>query len=134
MRNRNGQSRLPFLIRLNFDHHNLIAKHCYFKCSRSPDVDGIKIFDKDDQAVKHYSFILMFCNLVIFIKNFDSINIRRPWAPEITTFCSEVMMINIFNPIKGRRPWLPMLISCLFQQGLFSSWPLLFYPWSVLFR
>ena len=35
-------------------------------------------------------------------------------------------MIKIFNPIKSRRPWLPILISYLFQQGLFSSWPLLF--------
>ena len=25
----------------------------YFGCSRSSDVDGIKIFDKDDQATKH---------------------------------------------------------------------------------
>ena len=33
--------------------------------------------------------------MVIFIKNFDLINIRRPWAPEITMFCSEVMMIKI---------------------------------------
>ena len=24
-------------------------------CTRSPDVDGINIFDKDDQAAKHYS-------------------------------------------------------------------------------
>ena len=38
-----------------FDHHDLTAKHCYFVCTRSPDVDGIKIFDKDDQAAKHYS-------------------------------------------------------------------------------
>ena len=30
----------------------LTAKH-YFRCSRPPDVDGIKIFDKDDQATKH---------------------------------------------------------------------------------
>ena len=29
------------------------AKHCYFKCLRSPDVNAIKIFDKDDQAAKH---------------------------------------------------------------------------------
>ena len=40
-------------------------------------------------------------------------------------FCSEVM-IKIFSPIKSRRPWLPNSISHLFQQGLFSSWPLLF--------
>ena len=38
----------------NFCHDELTAKHCYFRCSRPPDVDGIKIFDKDDQATKHF--------------------------------------------------------------------------------
>ena len=37
----------------SFGHDELTAKHCYFKCSRPPDVDGIKTFDKDDQATKH---------------------------------------------------------------------------------
>ena len=37
----------------SFGHDELTAKHCYFRCSRPPDVDGIKIFDKDDQAAKH---------------------------------------------------------------------------------
>ena len=37
----------------SFDHDELTAKHCYFRSSRSPDVDGIKIFGKDDQAAKH---------------------------------------------------------------------------------
>ena len=37
----------------SFGHDDLTAKHCYFRCSRPPDVDGIKIFDKDDQAAKH---------------------------------------------------------------------------------
>ena len=37
--------------------HDLTPKH-YFRCSSPPDVDGIKIFDKDDQASKHCSFIL----------------------------------------------------------------------------
>ena len=93
---------------LNFDHHDLTAEHCYFRCSRSPDVDGIKIFDKDDQSTKHIyfgcsrspdvdgikillkitrpqiyvlqpgHFIKNFCGLVIFIKNFDPFNIMRP--------------------------------------------------------
>ena len=36
----------------SFGHDELTAKHCYFRCSRPPDVDGIKIFDKDDQAAK----------------------------------------------------------------------------------
>ena len=34
----------------SFGHDELTAKHCYFRCSRPPDVDGIKI---DDQAAKH---------------------------------------------------------------------------------
>ena len=36
-----------------------------------------------------------------------------------------------FIPIKSKRPWPPILISHLFQQGLFSSWLLLFYTWGV---
>ena len=62
----------------SFGHDELTAKYYYFRCSRPPDVDGIKIFDKDDQAANTVFFILMFCSLVIFIKNFDPINIRRP--------------------------------------------------------
>ena len=36
----------------SFGHDELTAKH-YFRCSRLPDVDGIKLFDKDDQATEH---------------------------------------------------------------------------------
>ena len=45
--------------------------------------------------------ILMFCSLIIFIKTFDPINIRRPWALEITMFCSDVIT-KTFVPIKSR--------------------------------
>ena len=62
----------------SFGHDELTAKHCYFRCSRPPDVDGINIFVKDDQATKYCFYIFMFCDLVIFIKNFDPINIKRP--------------------------------------------------------
>ena len=41
-----------------FEHDDLTAEHCYFRCSRFPDVDGIKFFVKDDQATKHSSFYL----------------------------------------------------------------------------
>ena len=41
--------------------------------------------------------ILMFCGMVIFTKNSDLINIRRPWAPNITMFCLELVMTKIFN-------------------------------------
>ena len=34
----------------SFGHDELTAKHCYFRCSRPPDVDGINIFDKDDDC------------------------------------------------------------------------------------
>ena len=37
----------------SFDHDELTAKLSQFRCSSSPDVDGIKIFDKDDQVAKH---------------------------------------------------------------------------------
>ena len=44
----------------SFGHDELTEKHYYFRCSKRPDVDGIKIFDKDDQAATHRSFILIF--------------------------------------------------------------------------
>ena len=37
----------------SFGYNELTAKLCYFRCSRPPDIDGIKIFDKGDQATKH---------------------------------------------------------------------------------
>ena len=86
-----------------FGHDELTAKHYYFGCSRPPDIDGIEIFHKDNQAIKHCSFIVMFCSLVIFIKHCDPINIRRPWATEVTMFCSEFIMTKTFKPIKTRR-------------------------------
>ena len=75
----NGWPMPPSFDRLeSFGHDELTAKHCYFRCSRPPDVDGIKFFDKDVTSLQNTVFILMFCGLVIFIKNFDPINIRRP--------------------------------------------------------
>ena len=42
---------LPGLDRFEyFGHDELTAKHCYFRYLRPLDVDGIKIFDEDDQA------------------------------------------------------------------------------------
>ena len=43
-----------------FDHDNLIAKHHYFRWSRPPDVDEIKIFDKHDHAGRKTWFLLSF--------------------------------------------------------------------------
>ena len=37
----------------SFGPGELTAKHCYFRCTVPPDFDGIKVFDKDDQAAKH---------------------------------------------------------------------------------
>ena len=64
----------------------------------------LKIFDKDNQAANIKIKRTMFCGLVIFIKKFEPINIRRPWASEIM-FCSEVITTKTFTPIKTRRPW-----------------------------
>ena len=50
----NGRSKPPGFDRFeSFGHDELTEKHCYFRCSELPDVDGIKIFDKDDQPAKH---------------------------------------------------------------------------------
>ena len=49
------------------------------------------------QATKYCSFCLMFSGLIIFIKNFDLINIRSPRAPKITMFCSKVTMTKILS-------------------------------------
>ena len=51
----NGQPMPPSFDRFeSCGHDELTVKHCYFSCSKPPDVDGIKMFDKDDQAAKHY--------------------------------------------------------------------------------
>ena len=50
----NGQPRSPCFDRFeSFGHDDLTAKRCYFRCSRLPHVDRIKMLDKDDQATKH---------------------------------------------------------------------------------
>ena len=69
---------------------------------KPPAVGEIKIFDNDDKAAKHSFSLKMFCSLqvVIIIKNFNFINSRRPWPPNL--------ILHLFHP------------------GLFSSWPLLF--------
>ena len=88
----NGWSKPPTFNRYKiFGHDNLSAKHCYFMCSMRHVVNGIKNFDKDDLAIKCYSFYIDVCDLVILIKNFDLINIRRSRAPEIM-FSNEVIM------------------------------------------
>ena len=53
----NGRPMPPGFDRFeSFDYDEFTEKHCYFGCSRPPDVNGIKIFDKDDQAAKQCSF------------------------------------------------------------------------------
>ena len=52
-----------------------------------------KVFAKDDQVAK---LSLMFYSLVIFVKTFVSINIRKPWEPKITLFYSDVIMVKAY--------------------------------------
>ena len=37
----------------SFDHDDFTVKHCYFGCSRLPDIDGMKFCDKDNQVLKY---------------------------------------------------------------------------------
>ena len=61
-------------------------------------------------------------------QKYDPINIRRPWAPEITMFCSEFIMTKTFKSIKTRRHWPPIWFHIFFSKVCFSSWPPLFTP------
>ena len=36
----------------SFGHDGLTVKHCYFRCSRPPDVAGIKFFDRDKDIIR----------------------------------------------------------------------------------
>ena len=75
--------------------------------------------------------ILVFCSLVIFIKKFDPINIRRPWAPAITMFCSEFIVTKTFTSIKARRPWPPIWFHTFLSKDCFSFYSP-FYTWGVV--
>ena len=55
----NGQPMPPdFDTFESFGHNKLTTKHCCFRCSRPPDVDGFKI-DKDDQTAKHQGLLVL---------------------------------------------------------------------------
>ena len=108
----------------SFSYGNLKAKHHHFRCSRPPVVDGIKTFDKSNLVIKHKTKRTTFCGLIIFIKNSDPINIRSPWVPEtmfqwghhdqnFLTYQKQEVLATHFN-------------FTSFQQGPFSTWPLLF--------
>ena len=115
----------------NFNHHDLTAKHCYLGAQGLLMLMNFAL-DKDDQATKHCSFILNVLRPGHFYQTSWSHQHQETLSTRNNNVCIEVMMIKIFNPIQSRRPWPPNSISHLFQQGLFSSWPLLFYTWGVL--
>ena len=69
----NGRPMPPGFDRLkSFGHDELTAKHCYFRCSRPPDVDGIMT---RPQNIKIINSVLWPGHLY---QKFDPINIRRP--------------------------------------------------------
>ena len=68
--------------------------------------------------------LLLLMELKVLIMMTRPQNITR----QVTVmFCGLVIIIKAFNSINSRRPWPPILISHLFQHGLFlNSWPQLF--------
>ena len=78
---------------------------------------GSKNFYTDDQATKHCSFCIMCCGLVILIKRFDPINIRRPWAPEIAMLYIEVIMSKTFCTYQKQGPWQPIWFYIFFNKA-----------------
>ena len=85
------------------------------------DVDGIKIFDKDDQAIKQCSVILMFCSLIIFIRYQKSWSYQHQEA--LSTWNSNVLQWDHhdqdFQTYQNQEALAAHLISHLFQQSLF---------------
>ena len=79
-------------------------------------VDRIKFLKKMARSQNIKIKRTLLCGLVIFIKNFDPINIKRSWGPEIIVLFSEVSMTKTFCSIKSRRHWSPNLISYFFQR------------------
>ena len=68
--------------------------------------------------------LLLLMELKVLIMMTRPQNITRQAA---VMFCGLVIIIKTFNSINSRRPWPPILISHLFQHGLFlNSWPQLF--------
>ena len=71
-----GQGLLLLLgLKVLISHNDLNANHCYFGCSR---LDGIKIFDKDNQVAKVCSFHLNVLWPGHFYQKLKPINTRRP--------------------------------------------------------
>ena len=54
----------------------------------------------------------------------------KTWSPQNMQTYPTVQTItdNTLLTYQKQRPWLPILILHLFQQGLFSTWSLLFKP------
>ena len=49
-----------------------------FQVSSPPDVDGISLLIKIIRPQNIVFLLVIFCGLVVFMKNFDPINIRMP--------------------------------------------------------
>ena len=84
---------------------------------KAPDVDRVKIFDKDDQAAKH-CYVLQPGHLY---QKFDPINIGGLEHPKITMFCSEVIMTKTFNLSKAGGLSFPFQF---YIASFYSTWPL----------
>ena len=71
----NGRPMPPGFDRLeSFGHDELTAKHCYFRCSRPPDVDWITILIKMTRPQN----TVFYLNVLRPGHLYDPINIRRP--------------------------------------------------------
>ena len=74
----NGQPRPPGFDRFkSFGHDDLTTKHCYFRCSRPPDVDGIKLKVLIKMAKLQNIFYLNALQPSHLHQKFDPINIKR---------------------------------------------------------
>ena len=94
----NGWPRPPGFYRFeSFSYDDLTAKHCYFRCSRPPDVDGIKIFGKDDQAAKHQG-LLVLIGLKVLVMMTSLQNIVISGAQGLLMLLGSKFLIKMIRP------------------------------------
>ena len=108
-----GQGLLVYIRRFeSFGHDNLTAKPCYYRCSRPPHVDGIKIFGKDDQATKHQG-LLVLIGLKVLVMMTSLQNVVISGAQGLLMLMGSKTLIKMTRPqnIKNKRTMFCGLVS-----------------------
>ena len=98
---------------------NSLQKHCYFRCLRPPDIDGIKFFDKDDQAAKRCFYLNVFQPGHLYQKfwSHQHQEVLSTWNNNVLAVSSSWPKLSTLSKPRG--------IGCPFDFTSFSTRPVL---------